>query len=47
LGGGTEGNGPYHNVAGASFDSTTKRLYLFGVYSSDYSNRIYVYDVNC
>jgi len=48
LGEGRGGNGPYGNVGGATYDSTSKRLYLHGFWlTPNIMNRIYVYDVNC
>jgi hypothetical protein len=45
LGGGGEGNGPAGNVAGATYDPRTQRLYLYGIWTSSVTNRIYVYGV--
>ncbi len=47
MGGPRVGNGPFGNVAGATFDATTNKLYLYGTYldGATPNNRIYVYQV--
>ena len=51
MGVGTSGNGPSNNVAGATYDPTAQRVYVYGFYAygtypNNFGNRIYVYQVN-
>jgi hypothetical protein len=45
LGGTTKGNGSLLNVSGATFDSTTKRMYLLAPGVNTYDIRIYVFQL--
>lgn len=43
---GLQGNNVYGNVGAATYDSTTRRLYVLGCAAGELSSRLYVYAVN-